>query len=525
VDDGAIGPNNPPLYVSSVVYGRMMMFSLTSTASEEDIRATMRAGYESIGGEAETNLSAKQKTILEEGEIQVTSFGGDAEATLAVIRSGDWSQYFTENAPLSSAEPLSYTFRNLAGRGEIARVTETTEYTLRTCTVRQAAQSTFDLLEAEDLGLPIPTPATSLLADIDGDGSDDLVWNHLGENNELAIAFSNGDGTFAAPVVSVHPDVTPEGWSKYTLVAGLVNRDDRVDLIWNHAGRSNRTFVAESRGDGSFDYFNQRHRVRNWGEAYSVHLADVNGDGPPDLVWNERRVRNRTYVAMGAGDGSFSMVEPYQDHPNTGWDGYDFFVRDVDADGRADLIWNETSAVHNRTYVGLYRDPTPGRHFEMLSPVDRGSGGWEDYRTLVGDVDGENGADLVFVDVGENPMPLHRHRSRGTGQFEMQGLAAIRLDGTANAFRPLLADVNGDGRDDFVLYNETMDELNVGLATTGGTFDFEARPVQSRPQNDDWSQFRLLVGDVDGDRRSDLVWTDASARNRVYVGLALGGAR
>ncbi|TVQ10455.1 MAG: hypothetical protein EA364_12345, partial [Balneolaceae bacterium] len=149
ISQGRIGPDNLPVYVSNIVYGRMMMFSITSTASESDIRATMQAGYSSIGGSVDANLSAKQKTILAESKIKISSIGGDAEATLAMIRSGDWSQYFTNNAPLSSAAPLSYTFRNL-GDGSIASVTEATEYNIRSCTARQETPGTFNFLDAQN---------------------------------------------------------------------------------------------------------------------------------------------------------------------------------------------------------------------------------------------------------------------------------------------------------------------------------------------------------------------------------------
>ena len=47
---GKIGPDNIPIYVSNVVYGRMMMFSMTSSASESDLRGTVQAGYAGLGG-------------------------------------------------------------------------------------------------------------------------------------------------------------------------------------------------------------------------------------------------------------------------------------------------------------------------------------------------------------------------------------------------------------------------------------------------------------------------------------------
>ncbi len=129
---GKIGPNNLPVYVSNIVYGRMMTFSFTSTASEQEIRGTLEAAYKVVVAGVSVNLTVKQKKILSEAKIAVTSLGGDGQATLDLIRSGDWREYFSKDAPLSSAAPLSYTFRNLAD-GSIAAVTETAKYNVKQC--------------------------------------------------------------------------------------------------------------------------------------------------------------------------------------------------------------------------------------------------------------------------------------------------------------------------------------------------------------------------------------------------------
>lgn len=128
---GRMGPDNLPVYVSNVVYGRMLIFTFTSTASVTEIQSALDASYSGVGG----NIDATAKKILEEGEIEVTTLGGDGDAVADMIRGGNLSEYFNSAAALSTATPLSYTFRNLSD-GTIAKVSETTEYNIKECDVQ-----------------------------------------------------------------------------------------------------------------------------------------------------------------------------------------------------------------------------------------------------------------------------------------------------------------------------------------------------------------------------------------------------
>lgn len=213
---GRMGPDNIPIYVSNVVYGGRMMFSFTSSASESDIRGTIQASYDGIGGGVSGSLSVRQRAILETAKIAVTSLGGNAQATLDVIRSGDWSRYFTDEAPLSSAAPLSYTFRNL-GDGSVAGVTETTDYNIRSCQAIPATPGTFAFLDAQVEPAPFSGGVQTLIGDINGDGRADFVWNQLQQgDNRLYVGMSNGDGTFAFTAPVSHPESPVEGWGNYT---------------------------------------------------------------------------------------------------------------------------------------------------------------------------------------------------------------------------------------------------------------------------------------------------------------------
>ncbi len=120
---GRIGPDNLPVYVSNVVYGRMMTLTMTSNFSETEMKAALEGSYSGIGG----SVSANHLQILQNSDIKLVTIGGDANQALSYLRTGELGEFFKEDAPLTTAVPISYTLRNV-GDNEIARVSETVNY-------------------------------------------------------------------------------------------------------------------------------------------------------------------------------------------------------------------------------------------------------------------------------------------------------------------------------------------------------------------------------------------------------------
>ncbi len=63
----------------------------------------------------------------------------------------------------------------------------------------------------------------------------------------------------------------------------------------------NRTWVSLSRGDGSYDFSaDQSHpdTGENWSQ-FRMYVADANGDGLDDIIWNHAAGENKIYVAHG----------------------------------------------------------------------------------------------------------------------------------------------------------------------------------------------------------------------------------
>ena len=120
---GRIGPDNLPVYLSNIVYGRMMTLTMTSTFSETEMKAALSASYGAIEGE----ISAEHLETLQNSTIKLVTIGGDAQIALDFLRTGQLGEFFKNNAPLTTAVPISYTLRCLVDNS-IAKVSKTVEY-------------------------------------------------------------------------------------------------------------------------------------------------------------------------------------------------------------------------------------------------------------------------------------------------------------------------------------------------------------------------------------------------------------
>ena len=523
-----MGPDNLPIYVSDVTYGRMMTFSMTSTASETDMRATIQAAYDGIGVDVNVALSARQRRILQEAEFKVTSIGGDAQATLDMIRTGDWAAYFTDSPKLSDAAPLSYTFRNL-GDGSIAGVTESTSYNIKSCTAVPASPGTFTFLDPQVEPAPFTGGVHTLTGDIDGDGRTDMIWNQLQQGtNQLFAGISAGDGTFAFTSPFVHPESAPEGWGNYTVTVADLNGDPYADLVWNHLGTDNKTYVGLGNGDGTFGTPAVRiHAAQGWG-AYRLSVGDAMGpsgasDGRDDLVW--------THFGTAAGLGMYSArsdastllaYQPYQNLTATSFaGGYVLFPGDYDGDGDMDLVLNYRQAT-NRAYMVK----SDGDGTWTLDPgyTDNTThAGWSGFALRTAPVSASGADALIWADTVTATSSVSVGQWNGSN-FIYSALQNAILDKGSLASTPLdieVADVDGDGDADIVwnLRQAAVNNVYVSLGQGDGTFDFSTVKVSHPDTGTNWSQYQMFTGDVNGDGREDIIWSWPAATNRVYTAI------
>ena len=361
-------------------------------------------------------------------------------------------------------------------------------------------------LRRPEPGMPAKC-AAGVIGDVNGDRRADFVCSETSQGSRIYAGLGQANGTFQ---FLPFQDRAEQDWSAYKTLVADVNGDRRADLIWNQTGQGNRVYVGLGRANGTFEFLPFQDRTEQGWSGYKTLAGDVNGDGRADLVWNETGQGNRTYVGLGEANGTFQFL-PFQDRAEQGWSAYKTLAGDVNGDGRADLIWNETGQ-GNRTYVGLGQ---ANGTFQFLPFQDRTEQGWNAFETLVGDMNGDRRADLIWNETGQgNRTYVGLGQADGTFQFlPFQD----RTEQGWSAFKTLAGDVNGDGRADLI-WNATGqgNRTYVGLGQADGTFQF--LPFQDHT-GQDWSGYETLVGDVNGDGRADLIWNETGQGNHIYVGL------
>lgn len=228
--EAVIGPENPPLYVSSVTYGRMVVFTFESEYSAEELNAALEFTY-SGGVDVSGDVSVTYKDIISKSKITAFILGGSGgeaaqtidsyEALIEFIKAG--GDYSRESPGAPIAYKLAYLRDNAPGR-----MSFTTDYAVTECErVSQQVKVTLKSIRVEDAG---------------GDAGDDLelygtIWTEadsqvtlLSKNDDNYVRIRQGEawpnGGFVSEGIV---RVTPQAGNQIRLGASLRDADGALN--------------------------------------------------------------------------------------------------------------------------------------------------------------------------------------------------------------------------------------------------------------------------------------------------------
>jgi len=233
-----------------------------------------------------------------------------------------------------------------------------------------------------------------LAGDLNGDATLDLVTVNSNDN-DVSVAFGDGKGSFTRA-----PSSFVVGRSPYPGALGDLDQDGHIDIIATSTARRNPEQEASTRaltllfGDGRGDFHSKPVPLRTvlpWFPA----VADVNGDGMPDLVVTHAE---RSELTILIGDGKAGFTESTGSPFDLGHAAWYVAVADLNGDGKADVAAaaGDDVRVLLGDGAGSFR-PAPG------SPFATGKGTWQ---LAVGDVNADGKPDVVASNLESNSVSI-----------------------------------------------------------------------------------------------------------------------
>jgi FG-GAP-like repeat len=326
-----------------------------------------------------------------------------------------------------------------------------------------------------------PSDEGVAVGDMDGDGDLDLAAG-TADGQRVEWYRNPGDGTAdwtAFPLGDVSDFGFPDRFA-----AADMNGDDKLDVIGteeNGVSSGARTVWWEQPADPTSPGW-VRHPVATQGTTNSLDVADLDGDGDPDVVTGEHRGSLRVTIFENDGDGA-QFTAHRVDEGKESHLGAQLF--DLDGDGDLDIV---SIAYDAPEFVHLWRnDAAPTVPFEHVL-LDEGLQGYLDCKA-VGDLDGD---DLPDVVIGTDTQLVWYRAPAWTRTLIAPG---------ANFTTDMqVADVDGDGDLDIVVpeYDLARLEWYRNPRIGGGTWT-------AVPIGDGVTAHDVEVADMNGDDKPDVV--------------------
>lgn len=297
----------------------------------------------------------------------------------------------------------------------------------------------------QDISLPTGVCCALRVADITGDGKADIVLTgfSVASSGQITITVAalvgNGDGTFQTAIQSAFQ---PTNVSLYPVfrsafAIGDINGDGKADLaLMDRQNEFIYTFLGDNTGK-----FVPGTTVMSFTRD-AVYLLDLNGDGILDILTTDA-IGAQFKVFLGKGDGTFPTFATYSAGTAAG----PFFLADVNGDGHPDILAPFFQA-NSPTQIGYFKGNPDGTFSSLInigaspcqcSPLVSAS-----------DLNLDGKLDLIFL------TPSGMAVSLGQSGPSFGPILTTISGGSMSPYTtlpttPVLGDFNGDGKTDVAM--------------------------------------------------------------------------
>jgi len=350
-------------------------------------------------------------------------------------------------------------------------------------------------------------------ADFNRDGWPDIFsFGLIGSSESQSTATSGSVGLSILPGVGQGRFAAPRGFDFLDpqinfyapeLVAGDLNGDGAPDLAIAHGTNSVTVMLNNGLGE-----LTQPRHYPVGSVPRRIRLSDFNRDGKPDIAVLNQNSGSVTLL-INNGKGEFPLAVQIA----TGQNPRALGVGDFNNDGKPDLIVKSSTS----GLALLVGDGNLG----FTKSADNLAPDIENAVVTTGDFNGDGNYDFVV----NNPNPdstgqdcalsgdkFAFYAGDGKGGFRLSASLTLREKPRAL----LVADINGDGRDDLVFSTNCYESQGLYSMLADGQGGF-ARPVKYSVGSNAVNSLSATLGDFNGDGKLDAAVANANSGNISFL--------
>ncbi|MES2775915.1 MAG: FG-GAP-like repeat-containing protein [Bacteroidota bacterium] len=385
-------------------------------------------------------------------------------------------------------------------------------------------------LSADDFSTKIDfavnsAPRSIVLSDIDGDGKTDIVVGDRINNILSVFRNTSTSGSIVAGSFAPKVDFAISGIGLNHIAVGDFNSDGKPDLVLTNRNSANVSVLRNTSTTGIINSSSFAAQVNYTTVVWpdEVAVGDVDGDGRPDLVTASFDQPTISILRNNTPFGGAISFESRQDFGLSAAS-QSLAINDLDGDGKADIV----VSYPDLGLIGILRNTGNVGELSLAASVNFSTGILSANGIVIGDIDGDGKPDLAIPhQVNSQNISIFRNIS-SPGSITTGSFAPKQDFNTGPLLYSLaLADVNGDGKPDMAVTNNSLHTISVfcNQSTPGnigaGTF---ASPVSFGTH---FGPTAMAIGDLDGDGKPDMVSTNSSSgnisvlRNNLFVSTTL----
>ena len=341
---------------------------------------------------------------------------------------------------------------------------------------------------------PVSTKAV-YIKDMDGDGKPDLIALDWSRQKISIFRGTNSAADFSGYSTSVDyaTDVNP-----MDVMATDLDGDGKPDIavVHNSANTARSIYVYQNTSTGPGNIACAAPIILQTVQYYNrIYFSDIDGDGKPDLVVGAWADTISIYLNTST-IGNISFSAKIDIKTGIFSDGI-LGLQDMDGDGKPDLVmgqnYGQVAFLKNLSGIGQI-------NFGSQIPVSN-YGGYNSVTTF--DVDGDGRNDIVALGPSSNKLSVFLNTGSPAG---LSFASPITFATGSNAFRIIVSDFDGDGRQDISVLNHNSSYNNDSISyyrnqSSSGQISFAPKAVYAFGDN----MLDIAAGDLNGDSKPDLL--------------------